>query len=199
MPKKSTGKPVKTSDEKLAAQIKAQSETVKTESKGTIINRWNAGTAITKSQYDEIKNQVEAGTVKEFQKQKAIIDTKTGEFQGYKMVTYFVNKQIVRIDNAIKADKLDDGAVANMSLIESANQADLEGKNISLHMQRSKLSSLKADFHRREVVRKTTAMEKLGLKVETLGEIYARAVEAKKLQEVDQADAETEATLVINA
>lgn len=189
----------KLSDEKLAASIKAQSAVVKTESQGTIINRFNAGTPITKAQYDVIKGTVDASTVKEFQKQKPIIDSKTGEFQGYKMVTMFVNKQVVRIDNAIKANNLDDGAVASMSLFESVNGADLENKNISLHMQRSKLSSLKAESHIRDIARKTQAMEKLNLKIESLSEIYARAIEAKKLVEADQTDAETEATLVITA
>lgn len=196
--KAKTGK-AKISDEKLAAMIKAQGDVVSSGSKSTIINRWAAGRALTESQFKEVKGQVDPTTVKKFTEQRAQIDNKTHQFIGYKDVTLYVNKQVVRIDNAIKADKLDDGAVASMSLYESVNQADLEGKNIDLYMQKSKLSSLKAEFQNREVARKTKAMEKLGLQVQSLKEIYENAVAAKTLEEADQVDAEAENTLVITA
>jgi len=189
--------PRKVSDEKLAESIKAQQKVVQTESKGTIINRWNDGKPVTAKQFAEIKGQVDQTAVKEYNKRVPIIDEKTESITGWKDQKMFVNKKFVRIDNTIKASTADDITVANMSYLVSVNHADLEKKNISLHMNRSKLSSLKAESHTRDAARKAVAMKKADVQFMNLSEIYDRAVQAKKLEAGDLADAETEATLLI--
>lgn len=176
-------------NEKLAKQIDIQNKDVQTLSKSTIINKWNLGGQLTANQLKEIRSMIEPQSIKSFVVQRAILDKKTGEFKGYEPVTKYVNKMVTRLDSAITAGLVtDEEIVINVNILEADNSAELNAKMLDVSHARAELYGLKAVSKAREAAASRATLEKKGLHIQSLKEIYQRAVASQKLTEADRAE-----------
>ena len=160
--------------EDLTKAIKTASTEVKALSKGTIINRWDAGKPLTKSQFDVIKSLVtEPKNIKEYQVTQILTD-KMGNMIGTKKVTKFVNKAVIRSVNAM--DALPEDLVINIRENQENNSADLEDKNFVINHARGELSAMKAVMHRETATKLVAMRESKAIQKMSFDQIYAASL-----------------------
>lgn len=179
--------------DQLKRQIEVQKKDVKVLSKKTIIDNYNLGKLLTVQQLNEIKSLIDPLSIKSVIVQKAIIDKKTQKFEGYKPVTKYFNKWVTRLDSAITAGLItDEESLINMNILEADSASSLNTKMLDVSHARGELHGLRAVEKAREATAARATLEKKALKIQTLGEIYKRSVDANKLIEADRAEASIE-------
>lgn len=175
--------------EQLDAQIKTQESDVKTQSKATIINRWFSGRLLTAEQLKVIRSQIaNPKSIKSIEVRQIVTDKKTGDYIGFKTVTKFFNKAVVRTDNALTAGTLPEELVINANEAAAENTADLESKMYDLHHTRGELAGMRAVKASREAAELAKLREVKAIQKMNFDEIYASAVKAQKLETADMVE-----------
>lgn len=171
-------------EEELKARVVLLSKELKTYTKDTIVNRWEAGKRITEKQVEHLKasGKIDTTELKTVMVKVPVIDKETQEFIGFKNVPKSFNKSQIRLDSAIAANVLVDEAsvMSNNHRLEE-NAVDLEVKNENIGRQRAELAAAKAVTHARELTRIAKEMEVKNLAFLSRKEIYEKAVRENKL------------------
>lgn len=188
------------SDEALKARIDLQAKDLKVATKGTLVNRWEAGKRLTDKQIAHLKatNQIDEGELKTVMVKVPVIDKLTGDYMGMKNVPKSFNKLQVRLDRAVGEDVITDSEmIMSNNRRLAANAADLEDKNVVINHAKAELAASKAVRYAREELRIASEMEKKNLAFLSRKEIYEKAVAAQKLLAGDMREHIRETTPVV--
>lgn len=175
-------------EEELKARVVLLSKELKTYTKDTLINRWEAGKRITDKQVEYLKNKgkIDVTELKTIMVNVPVVDLETEKFMGFKKVPKSFNKSQLRLDAAIAANVLvDEASVMSNNLRLEENITDLEVKNETIGRQRAELAAAKAVVHARETTRIAREMEVKNLQYLSRKEIYEKAVRDNKLTSKD--------------